>query len=429
MKYFLYVIIAILVNFGLFPAEFSFMPYTNTKMIMAGMGLLLLCIQRVQGKNQEVSRDFFIVSIFAALVSIAGVISTGYNGTSDYTYVSYIISMWVWCGSSYLIIYVIKAVHHKVSFWLVSNYLILVCVVQCLIALAISLNPIIKSYIDSVLVPESLEDLNGRLYGICCSLDVAGTRFAAVLVIIAALCVDNEKVREDKILLLYVIAYIVIAVIGNMISRTTIIGVGLSLIYWIFRTGLWRLRIDSSSTRFLRYMVFALLTIIPITVYEYYYNSIIYQNLRFAFEGFFSLIEKGYWETHSNNRLMEMVVYPTDLKTWIIGDGYFNNPLSTNPYYTGRGIGSYYMNTDIGYLRFIFYFGAIGLLCFVAFMCKVANVCMARFREYKKAILLLLFLNFIIWLKVSTDIFVIFSFFLSISSEEQESAKNSVLYQ
>lgn len=50
-----------------------------------------------------------------------------------------------------------------------------------------------------------------------------------------------------------------------------------------------------------------------------------------------------------------MYVFPDNLKTWIIGDGYFNGPEDSDPYYTGEiwDIG-YYKGTDVGYLRFIF---------------------------------------------------------------------------
>lgn len=62
-----------------------------------------------------------------------------------------------------------------------------------------------------------------------------------------------------------------------------------------------------------------------------------------------------------------MYVFPDNLKTWIIGDGYFSNPYNTDPFYIGTRSRGYYMGTDVGYLRFIFYFGLIGLSAFIAF--------------------------------------------------------------
>ena len=68
----------------------------------------------------------------------------------------------------------------------------------------------------------------------------------------------------------------------------------------------------------------------------------------------------------SNEILKSMVVFPDSLHTWIIGDGYFNNS-KYDVYYLGDATeAGYYMGTDIGYLRFLFYFGTIGLFCMMA---------------------------------------------------------------
>ena len=50
-----------------------------------------------------------------------------------------------------------------------------------------------------------------------------------------------------------------------------------------------------------------------------------------------------------------MYIFPETIQTWIIGDGYWNNPY-------GSG---YYMHTDVGYLRLIYYFGLVGLFVYL----------------------------------------------------------------
>ena len=78
------------------------------------------------------------------------------------------------------------------------------------------------------------------------------------------------------------------------------------------------------------------------------------------------------------------------------------------------------MNTDIGYLRFIFYMGLTGLLAFSIFMCRAAQLTVGRFKEYRMMILLLLAVHFIVWLKVSSDCFNIFALLLCIPQEDNE---------
>ena len=118
--------------------------------------------------------------------------------------------------------------------------------------------------------------------------------------------------------------------------------------------------------------------------------------------------------------------YPETFKTWFIGDGYIENP-KNDPYFIGKIWGGYYMGTDVGYLRFIYYFGLIGLSAFIIFMFQVGQTCIKRSHTQKGVFLLLLLLNFTIWFKVSTDIFLIFGLFLMVGEEENECSLKDLL--
>ena len=167
-------------------------------------------------------------------------------------------------------------------------------------------------------------------------------------------------------------------------------------------------------------MVGVLAIFIPVLVYFYNTDVGFYSNMRFGFEGFFNWWEKGEWQTSSNDILKNMVVFPDNLKTWIVGDGYFENPLVTDLYYVGETTYGYYKNTDIGYLRFIFYFGLIGLIMFIIYFIRVMIVCAMRFPAYRTMFIMILLVNFIGWFKVSTDIFLVFALFLCISETDYE---------
>jgi hypothetical protein len=93
----------------------------------------------------------------------------------------------------------------------------------------------------------------------------------------------------------------------------------------------------------------------------------------------------------------------------------------------GPRFGGYYMATDVGYLRFIFYFGVIGLALFIAFFCKSTQICIRRFIEYKMFFLMLVAVNFIVWFKVATDIFLVFALFLCINTDESKTEATPLL--
>lgn len=425
MKFFLIVFTAVLTSFGFFPFSFVWLPEMNTKNIMAGVGLVLLLLQLSKERSSAVNRDFLSLLVYGGIVSLIGFVSTVYNDTSDYTYSTYIISMLIWLSSSYVIVSAIRCTHGYASIELVINYLTVVCVGQCVLALSMDLYAPLKNAVDSVMY-DFLGKTEERLYGLGAAIDIAGTRFSAVLIMIAYICTNKVKLFSKNKLTLYLIAFFIISIIGNMIARTTIIGTCISILYYFFASGHFRFRENKKRTG--KYFIGLMVIAILVSTYLYHTNHSIRANIRFAFEGFFSLVEKGYWEVSSNNRLATMVRFPDNLKTWIIGDGYFNNPLEMDNYYIGHGIGEYYMNTDIGYLRFIYYFGLVGTAMFCLYFLKAADICIKRFNEYRAMFVLIIILNYIIWCKVSTDIFLVFALFLTVSQEEykNEETKNII---
>lgn len=423
------ILLGILVSFYFFPFEFTFLPGYNTKMIMAVIGLALWGFNLANRRTFESNSSLFTLSIIALLVSLCGVVSVIANNTRDYAYASYIMSMWVWLGGAYCAVEIIRLVQKKMSVELICHYLIGVCVAQCIIAILIDNFPIVKEMASLITSSGFLNaaDFEGgsRLYGIGCALDVAGTRFAAVLVMIAALIAKHKtNVRR---LYVYMMSFIIILVIGNMIARTTIVGVLLAIVYWMVVSYPYSFTINRSSRGVLKHVLLVLVVALPIIIHLYDNNPVVREDIRFAFEGFFSLAEKGEWDVHSNNRLMEMYVFPDNAKTWIIGDGYFDGPSNTDPYYVGPTMTGFYMWTDVGYLRFIFYFGLIGLAAFMFFFIKCGQVCAHKFRNYALLFWLLMLLNFIVWFKVSTDIFVVFAIFLCISQSDNDAYEEDLL--
>lgn len=412
-------LVGILVSFYLFPVEFSFLPGLNTKNLLAAVGLVFLGYNYIKTRSLCVNRDFIVLSLFAFLVSLIGVVSVTYNNTQDFAYASYLVSMWVWLGGAYAVVTFIKLCHEKVSVELLCYYLMGVCAAQCVLALAMDLSPELKTLVDKYFVTTLMEGVTRRLYGIGCALDVAGTRFSAVLITMSVVLMNNGRNKSKLNLLVCVVSFLIIAVLGNMIARTTIIGLFVSLLFIMIKSS--SIELMSNKQRVIRWIVSIILILIPILSFYYNTNPQLRENIRFAFEGFFSLAEKGEWVVESNDRLAAMIVFPESVKTWFIGDGYFDGPSLTDPYYVGPTMSGFYMWTDIGYLRFIFYFGLLGLLMFMSFFIKCAQICSKNISEYSNLFKLLLLLNFLVWFKVSTDIFVVYALFLCIAFESEAS--------
>lgn len=427
------VVLTILTSFYFFPFEFTFLPGANTKMVMAGVGLIILIVQLARQGQSLINKDIFNLAIMAGIVSLIGFFSVIWNDTPDYTYATYIVSMLVWLSGAYVVIQTIKKFHGHISMELLCNYLIVVCVAQCLIAFAMTQSPSLKAFVDSFLGSTGfMGKLKDRMYGIGASLDVAGSRFSVILMMIVCLLTKNSAIEKRKYVGLYIIAFVLITVIGSMISRTTSLGAICAIIYLLYVSRIYTLRLDSNMSYIYVWFVGILVVMILLISYGYSTNLAFRENLRFGFEGFFSLVEEGKWDVHSNEMLRNMYIFPDNLKTWIIGDGYFDNPCDTDPYYTGTRWIGYYQNTDVGYLRFIYYFGVAGLIAFSLFMIKTGKVCMNRFASYRSLFFVILLLNFIVWFKVSTDIFLVFALFLCLDKDDdqmavQKSLENNVI--
>lgn len=400
-----------------FPVTIAVFPVSNTKNLMAAVGVVLAVVEFARNRRQFIDRGFLSVIVLAMLVSLAGLLSITYNNTPDYNYTDYIISFVLWTSSAYFAVSVIKWMHGRLSVNIVCNYLILLCVLQCVSVLLIDTYPGFRSWVNATIPDMAYFQGIDRMYGLGPALDVAGIRFGAVLLAIAHLLTNNKVTVNAKSVTAYIIAFVFILVVGSMVGRTTSVGGGLALLYlaWHYRATLF------SPTN--RKYVFLLLSIAVlgsfVVVYLYNHNAAFYENVRFAFEGFFNWWETGEWTTTSTERWETMFIWPDNTKTWLIGDGYFDGPTLIDPFYVGPVYTGFYKWTDIGYLRFIFYFGLFGLSLFSIYFCKVAATCASRFKTHRALFLLVLLFNFVVWFKVSTDIYIFFALFLCISENEE----------
>lgn len=413
----LILITGVFVSFFYFPVEFVFLPGINTKMMEAVLGLACLAFVLVRRRSLSVSRDFLILVITSAVVSVISLLSITINGTPDNAYVTYIVSFSVWLSAAFAVSCLIRAVHGKIEIQLVLNYLITVCVVQCILALIIDASPVFANRIDSYFqCDQELARKVSRLYGIGALFDVAGIRFSLVLVATAFYLSEMTKPLGSMEMVFYFIGFLVLSVIGNMIARTTMVGTAVGLIILLIS---FFVKSDNPSISKLSRIwawlgLLALTVVICIVLYNTNFKA--RELLRFAFEGFFSLVEKGYWEISSTEKLKTMVVWPETLHTWIIGDGYFANSKYDINYLGDATDKGFYMGTDVGYLRFIFYFGVIGLIPMMWVIIWSGIICMRNFKKERFLFLLEILVGLIVWLKVSTDVFLFFAIFLSVAA-------------
>jgi len=408
-----------MVSMYFFPFGFTFLPSNiNSKNLCAFLGFITAVFDGVRHNKISVNKPLLGAILIVTVYSIIGYIAIDINNTNDTSYANYFVSFSVWSFGAYFACSVIKRVHGIVNIRLITMYLAGIGFSQCVLAYLINSIPAFKSFVNLFIDQgQSFLDEIGRWYGIGAALDPAGVRFCIIVILIAAVLTRDSIVRSKKSYIFYlVICFFTIVLIGNIISRTTTIGSVLALVYILLNGGLLKTIIKVEAFKF--YFIFGGLTLLTIFLGIYLYNNdpMFHKNLRYGFEGFFNWIETGEWTTGSTEKLNnEMWIWPTTDKAWLIGTGYFDG---------------WIYSTDIGYCRLILYNGLIGFSVFASFFVYNALVFMNYYSKYIQIFLIFIVLTFVIWIKVSTDIYQIWAmlYMITLLNPNELKNENSLLH-
>ncbi len=400
-RIFIEVFLLIIVSFYLFPVSFSFLPEeVNSKMILAGFGIIAFIYDSILNKAVTIPKIVLYSALIAIVFSLWCLYSITENSTDDVSYVNYWISFFTWTFGAYSIYFLLRQMTGSYNMGKLTVYLAGVCLLQCILAEIIDTNPAFQQAVDSIFIQEQdfYQKVN-RLYGIGAALDTAGVRFSVVLVLMAHQMSSAGKVMDSKVLsLFYFVSFIVIVIIGSIIARTTWVGASMGLAYMIVSyLSINKGYISGKQLQFWSLLIGLTLLTVIISVILYRTSPDFRANFRFGFEGFFNWVETGVFRTDSTDKLNNVMwVWPKDQQSWIIGTGLFEN---------------WAYGTDIGYCRFTLYCGLVGLVLFSLFFIYNGLALYSRFDRFSFLPLFLIALTFVIWMKVSTDIFFIYALF------------------
>lgn len=101
------------------------------------------------------------------------------------------------------------------------------------------------------------------------------------------------------------------------------------------------------------------------------------------FEGFFNYLDTGQFVTKSTNQLSTMYVHPS-MQTFLYGDGYYTV------------LGSYYMQTDVGYLRPLLFWGIFGEILYYGQLIPLIYGIYLRLKRHNGMFFVMLCILFII---------------------------------
>lgn len=406
---FMVLLTGLMMSFYFHPTELRVLPGYNTKIMLAVFGVAMLIYNIIRTKDYSLSKGLLYSFMIAGAFSFVNYISLIINESDDYSYANYPISALTWIMGAYGAISFIRWTHSKVTVELVVRYLAGGAAFHCILSQLIDRDDSIRNFVTSIFyIADSMEEMQ-RLYSFGVGLDPSGVRFAVILVLIAGILTLSKVVKKSTgLMIFYFLCFAIISVFGNIIARTTTVGMGLGLFVFAASTGLYKFVIKVSRIKIMRVFGLMLAVGIPIVIYYYNVNSSFHNQIEYGFEGFFSLFESGEFQTSSTDELSTMWVWPQDTQTWLIGSGLFLSKSSDFTYFS-----------DIGYCRFIFYSGLIGITVFGLYFIYNAIYFSIRYPRYRYIFLLMIVVTFVVWTKVATDIFQLYALFYAFTDEEE----------
>lgn len=406
---FMVLLTGLMMSFYFHPTELRVLPGYNTKIMLAIFGVAILVFNIIRTKDYSLSKGLLYSFMIAGAFSFVNYISLIINESDDYSYANYPISALIWIMGAYGTINFIRWTHSKVTIELVVRYLAGGAAFHSILSQLIDRNDSIRNFVTSIFyISDSMEEMQ-RLYSFGVGLDPAGVRFAVILIMIAGVLTLSKVVKKSiGLMIFYFLCFAIISVLGNIISRTTTVGMGLGLFVFAISTGLYKFVIKVSRIKIMRVFGVMLAIGIPIVVYYYNVNPSFQNQIEYGFEGFFNLFESGEFQTSSTDELSTMWVWPQDTQTWLIGSGLFLSKSSDFTYFS-----------DIGYCRFIFYSGLIGFTVFGLYFVYNAIYFAIRYPRYRYIFLLMIVVTFVVWSKVATDIFQLYALFYVFTDEEE----------
>lgn len=249
-----------------------------------------------------------------------------------------------------------------------------VVVFQLILSFIAYLSPTVFNIVFSIVQVDNLEGDTLDAFNDARMVGVGKSFFGlGVLNCITLLLLAFQINKKTKYIVWDVIAYIIIAFIGFLGSRTTIVGFLLSLILFY------------KNPKIIINVVLGLffLTILAIP----FYNSLIQNDKLILLKDFgFDLLlnTDDSQAVQSFGKLTSMFdIYPDNLKTWMFGDVFYRTE-----------DGGYYKNTDVGYMRIIFSGGVVGLFyyLFVSFFLILKS----KFIQQSKVLMFLFVLLFLL---------------------------------
>ncbi|MDD2169059.1 hypothetical protein Q7526_02520 [Glaesserella parasuis] len=349
-----FICVTLSLMFHIFFVKFNFFPYYSLlPYILFGGVFFLLDISK--GNNKYIYNIIFIL-----ILIMWGGISYIYNMEGDYYYLKEVIVISIFYFFSAI---AIKRIFYFFNIrYTIENVLFYILFAwggNIILSTIANIYPDILSLlldfinIDGWDKQKTLYFANYRYIGVFQSFFGFGVINSFFLILFMWYIVRYSATRLRYI---FIAVYLIFSVLGLMFSRTTIIGIVLSLLLAI---------LNFKRKNILIILCFYILSA---TTILFGYSDLFSEKVMFGLE-FLINYENSQAAGSMESLSSFWSILPTNMESWILGEGYFKNIDNF-----GSVLG-YYKGTDVGFSRIIFANGVIGLvlLCgYIFFLFKMS---------------------------------------------------------
>lgn len=356
--------------------------------------------------NLNVNKNLIKLLLIILLLGIVSLFTNLLNNTDERVFLRYPLSFVSVIFSAYFVISFLKNIYEEISIIKISEYFVRAVFIQVIIACSMFFIPSLKEILLSI---QSSAEFDENIVERVAELRIIGFGsmfFGSGVINGYALILIPFLIRTSKMnnrgLFFYTFNFLLIFVVGMMMARTTMIGSILGFVLFFSPLSIKRISFSKKIPRFF-FFLFSVPSAIIIYI-SFLSNEIkdkISNLANFGFELFINYVDGNGLTSSSSEDLKSMYIWPSELKTYLIGDGYFIDP--DNPSF-------YYMGSDVGYIRLIYYFGIIGMIIYLL-VCLYPLIVAYKIYQNKLFKILFVLSGFyliVLNLKGFTDVFFIF---------------------
>lgn len=365
----------ILIIFCFFVYFFPFKAYGFDPRLLVFLFFFIYMIKDGLLLNRKVKCRYIKTLFYPVLMSLFTVLSSVVNTITENTFIIFPFQVIYLLLLSYCIYYITKRFCKVISFYVITRYFLMTLVVQSVIAIVMFVNQPICLFLFDLqgidLTSRVIKMYFGvRLIGLGCFYFGAGAIYGLGLIAIMPFML---KAKNKQQLIKLILLYVYIFIVGIFFARTAMIGCVFSIVYLIFCILIPKM-CNKVFLVFRQFIIY--LTVFGIALVFIYTSSPKLQEdygdiIDFGFEAFINLVENGELSTASSDGLTEyhLSIWTQNQKTYYIGDMRWT-----------KG-DSYYGDSDVGYVRLLFYFGVPGVILFLLYQYSIVRISGLIFKE------------------------------------------------